>query len=235
MKNTKILFAFVLLTLSFVSYSQNGFIEIEVRDSVKLKPISIDYILSVEENYEEEAVSALEEVSEDSKSDELKAKAQEKIKLNNLETFLKKNKYKYISLTDSSFETGNKSRVYFEGGYSVTVSSVEELKKLTTEIKKMQDIAGYVGTVKYEEPNIYEDQLLKSLLEKAKIKAQKIATLANINLGKIIEIREVKEVDNSSYNFFQQIMKLSGKNKHNLVNSFTNNYVKALVIKFKAE
>lgn len=234
MKNVKIIFAFVLLTLSFVSYSQDGSIEIEVRDSVKLKPISIDYILSVEENYEE-AVSVTEDVSEDTKSNELKAKADEKIKFNNLETFLKKNKYKYISLSDSGFETGNHSRPYFDGGFSVTVSSVEELKKLSTEIKKMQDIGGYIGTIKYEEPSIYEDQLLKSLVEKAKIKAQKIATLANINLGKILEIREVKEVDNTSYNFFQQIMKLSSKNKRNPVNSFTSNYVKALVIKFKAE
>jgi len=238
MKNSKFFLAFALFTLSLTTYSQNGFIEIEVKDSVKLKATSIEYIVSLEEDYDLYAVDE-EEVVEDVKSNELKTKAAQKIKLNNVETFLKNQKYKYVSLADSSFETNNKTKLLFNSndlGFSVTVSSVEELKKLSGEIKKMDGISGTIGTVKYEDQSVYNDQLIKSIIEKSKSKAQNIAKFANLTLGKIIEIREIKEVDNASYNFFEMIMKLQTKNKFNMYsNSFDHNYVKAMIVKFKAE
>lgn len=230
---TKIfILAFILAPISI--FSQNGSIEVEVIDSVQIKATSFEYILTLEDDYESYAV---EEFEEDVKMNEIKVKNAQKMKLNNLETFLKNKKYKYTSLSESNLETNNKFNIFkVNDGFRVSLATFEELKKLSIEVKELDKVSGTIGKTTYQDKSQFEEELIKKLIEKAKIKAQTIAKYSNLTLGKIIEIKETKEVDNANFNFMDMIMKLDKKRNFNLASDVQNsNYTKAIVVKFKAD
>ena len=228
---TIILSAFVFLPIAV--FSQNGFIEIETRDSVQLKAVSFEYAVSLEEDYETYA----EQGEASDEINEMKNKNIQKMKLSDLENFLKSKKYSYTSLADSSFDV-KRSRLNLFGsteGFKVSLKSVAELKKLSSELKEMDKVAGTIVSTNYEDESQYEAPLLKRIIDKAKVKAQLIASNTNQVLGKIVEVREVKESENANINFMDLIMKYSNKNKFNMSNEQTKTYYKAFVVKFRAD
>jgi len=222
------------ISLPIAVFSQNGFIEIETRDSVQLKAVSFEYAVTLEEDYE--AYGEQAETTDD--INEMKNKDIQKMKLTDLENFLKNKKYSYTSLTDSNFDI-KKSRLNLFGsteGFKISLKSVEELKKLTSELKQMDKVAGTIVNTNYEDESQYETSLLKRVIDKAKGKAQLIASNTNQILGKIIEVREVKESENANLNFMDLILKYSNKTKFNMSNETqTKTYYKAFIIKFKAD
>lgn len=227
-----IILAFLLAPISI--FSQSGSIEVEVIDSVQVKATSFEYILTLEDDYES---FAFEEGEEDVKMKELKNKNTKKTKLNDLETFLKNKKYKYTSLSESNLETNNKYNIFKSNdGFKISVSSFEELKKLSSEVKELDKVSGTIGKTTYQDKSQFEEELIKRLIEKAKTKAQTIVKYSNLTLGKIIEIKETKEVDNANFNFIDMIMKLDKTRNFNLTSDIQNsNYTKAIVVKFKAD
>lgn len=222
-----------LLLISFTAFSQNGFIEIEVIDSVQIKATSFEYVVALEEDYD----VYVEDAEADENINEMKAKNQDKIRLTTLENFLKNNKYTYVSLSDSSYEVNGRNNLFrmSSNGFKVTLSSVDALKKFASEIREMTKVTGTISKINYDTKSVQEEELFKKLIEKGKTKAQSLAKLSNLTLGKIIEIREVKEVENANFNFMDMIMKLDKKRNFGMASDIQNsNHTKALVIKFVA-
>lgn len=221
------------MLLSFNAFSQNGFIEVEVIDSVQVKATSFEYLVALEEDYE----TYIEDAEADENINEMKVKNQNKMRLATLEGFLKTNKYAFVSLSDSSYEVNGRNNLYRMSaeGFKVSLSSVDALKKFVTEIKSMSKVTGTISKINYDTKSIQEEELLKKLIEKGKIKAQSIAKISNLTLGKILEVREVKQVENANFNFMDMIMKLDKKRNFGMASDIQNsNHTKALVIKFSA-
>jgi uncharacterized protein YggE len=233
MKTFQRLFILTLLLNASFFYAQNGFIEIEVRDSVSLKAISYEYNIVTSNNFE----IGVDDYEADENINKMKSHNKEKMALSTIETFLKNNKFTYESLTDSNYNIG--SSIYgfdmTSEGYKVFVSSLTDLKKIANELKGAEGISGSVTKVNYEESSKYEDMLLTKIISQSKVKAEKIASLSGLTLGKIIEVKESKESGDESFmNMIMQLQRI-GKNSWPAANMESTSYSKSYLIKFKAD
>lgn len=233
MKTFQRLFILTLLLNASFFYAQNGFIEIEVRDSVSLKAISYEYTIVAVQDY---AVD-IDDYEADENINKMKSNNKEKMALSTVETFLKNNKFTFESLNDANYSIGSNKYGYdfTSEGFKVFVNSVSDLKKITNELKGTSGISGSVTKVNYEENSKYEDVLLKKIIEQSKVKAQKIASLSGLTLGKIIEVKESKESSGDSFmNIMMQLQRL-GKNNWPATDMESTSLSKSFVVKFKAD
>jgi uncharacterized protein YggE len=233
MKTIQRLFILTLLLNATFIYAQNGFIEIEVRDSVSLKAISYEYNIMATNSFDVD----MEDYEDNENINKMKSKNKEKMALSTIETFLKDNKYNYKSLNDTNYNIG--SNIYgFDAaseGYTVFVSSLSDLKKITNELKGTEGISGSVTKVIYEESSKYEDILLKKIIDQSKVKAQKIASLSGLTLGKIIEVKESTDSGDASFMSIMTRLQRFGKNSWPASDLESTSYSKSYIIKFKAD
>ena len=103
MKTIQRLFILTLLLNATFIYAQNGFIEIEVRDSVSLKAISYEYNIMATNSFDVD----MEDYEDNENINKMKSKNKEKMALSTIETFLKDNKYNYKSLNDTNYNIGS--------------------------------------------------------------------------------------------------------------------------------
>lgn len=233
MKTIQRLFILTLIFNTTFFYAQNGFIEIEVRDSVSLKAISYEYNIMATSTFGVD----VDDYEADENINKMKSKNKEKMALSTIETFLKNNNFKFESLNDANYNIGSSIYGYdlTSEGYKVFVSSLADLKKITNELKGADGISSSVTKVNYEERSKYEDVLLKKIIDQSKVKAQKIASLSGLTLGKIIEVKESKESgDDSFMNMIMQLQRL-GKNNWPTADIESTSFSKSFVIKFKAD
>lgn len=224
-----------LLIFPLSSFSQSGYIEVEVSESVVLKPLSFEYALTVGNDYDLDAVA--EEATETEYDEDInlvKRKANQKKKLNELENFLKLKKYSYTPL-DASMEVNKLDIFGSSEGFKVKVNSVEALQKLVAEIKDMKHIDGAIAETTFEDSAAHDAPLLKKIIEKAKSEAQAIAAGTNLTLGKIIEVKEIQESQNSNQNFIDLMKELSSRRYTWGKLTLNKVYSKGYVIKFKAD
>ncbi len=222
----KIICLFLLIT-NF-GFGQSGFIEIEIKDSVRIKPINFEYNVQISESkftsYNVKGVVG---------KDSAKIKMQEKYK--ELELFLENKKYKIRPLNNSEFQIHNYAG-FWKLGFAVELQTSKELEKLTTELKTLDFIAGSVGEIEYGDSELYEKRLFSKVLEKAKRKGQMIAGLTGQKLGRIIELREGKEAENISVNIRDVYLSaLQQKNWDVNKNVLFGQEWKTVIIKFSAE
>jgi hypothetical protein len=233
MKTSKLLFAIITILSSTLFYAQNGFIEIEVTDSISLKAISYEYTITAENSY---GVVVEEDYEADENINKMKSDNKEKMALANIENFLKNNKFNYESLDKNNYNiNSNKFGFNFDSnGFKVFVNSTADLKKIATELKGAEGITGTVSKVNYEDSKNYEDALIKSTIDKGKVKAQKLALSSGLTLGKIIEIKENENFMGDD--FFSMIKSLQKLGKNWFQNDVeSKSYSKSYIIKFKAE
>ncbi len=222
----KIIYLFLLI--SNFGFGQNGFIEIEIKDSVRIKPINFEYNVQISES---------KFISHDVKGvvgkDSTKIKMQEKYK--ELEIFLKNKNYKIRPLNNSEFQIHNYAG-FWKLGFAVELQTSKELEKLTTELKTLDFITGSVGEIEYGDNEIHDKRLFSKILEKAKRKGQMIAGLTGQKLGKIIELREGKEVENISVNIRDVYLSaLQQKNWDVNKNILFGQQWKTVIIKFSTQ
>ena len=229
-KMKKILFVFTFL-ISISSFCQEKFIEVEVQDTITLKPIKFEYIISInspqevfdeEGNYNRDIIKNYRE--------------EKKVELKKL---LKSKKYDFEVTEDSNFEI-NSDYVYFvpNDDFTVTVNSLERFKKLRDQLKVLGYISARVGNVEYEgESNKeFERKLLKKLIDEAKDKAGYIASLSGLKLGDIVEVKEVKEIDGFSFNMMSLLSAIPTKSLTSFQEeNFKGSLFKAMVVKFAVE
>lgn len=184
---------YLVLFISSLGFSQTGYIEIEVRDSIKLKPISLEYNIQIDD-------SKFIVYNNEKEVNQYSTKIKVTEKCNELKSFLKAKNYKIHPLSNNKYQIHNYLG-FWKNGYVVTLEKPEGLQKLTSELKSIDYISGSIGEIEYEENEIVEKRLLSKIIEKGKTKAKIIADLSGLKLGKLIEFKEGKELDELNLNF----------------------------------
>jgi len=167
-----------------------GFIEVEVRDTLMLKPQSYQYKISVND-----VPNAAPAPAPD--MDSIVASAQESVydadylsdRISGLEKFLKKNRYDFIksrNYTVTDYYHGNQT----VANYLVKLKSSKNLDELVDAIDKMYGISGMLIEITYDTSDATEAKLTQKIISKAKAKAEFIASQTNQKLGPVIEFRE---------------------------------------------
>lgn len=118
-------------------------------------------------------------------------------------------------------------------GFTIAFTNKQELKALRALLADLDFITGSIDVVEYKDEEKTEMLLLKKLIDKAKSKAVLIASYSDLKLGKIIEVREGKELDDFSVNFHdiyvEAITKAFSEDK------LTGCITKSITVKFTAE
>jgi hypothetical protein len=174
----------LLLLCGLYSFAQTGFIEVEVTDTVWMKPVSFDYNVLVKQD-----VYAVE-IYADVDSDEQQLQQDDKQqKLQTLKSFLGKKGYTAKPAESGDFNLFSMGREVKEG-FTVTVKTAEQLEKLKAEVKALDYAEGNMGTVNYGDKTVYDARIYKKLIDSARKKAQTISGLSGQKLGRVIEVKE---------------------------------------------
>lgn len=214
-----------LLLFSICTVAQSKFIEVEVRDTITLQPSVIHYNLLIGDSYESE------EWDENQAFDQ---KAYEKRIQKNKEKVekilqLKKYTYKPYSGNITYPPLGRPNTV----GFTIAFNNKQELKALQTLLSDLDFINDSIDVVEYKDEEKAEMLLLKKLIDKAKSKAVLIASYSDLKLGKIIEVREGKELDDLSINlhdiYVETVTKAFSEDK------LTGCITRGVTVKFTAE
>lgn len=213
---------YLILLLTNIGFAQNGFIEIKVKDSIRLKPVKFEYNVQISES---------KFLSSD--KDLAKSKMQEKYE--QLELFLRNRKYKIRPLNNSEFQIHDYVG-FWKYGFAVELSNSKELENLTTELKKLDFIKASIGEIEYENPELSEKKLFSKLLKKAKEKGKMIAELTGQKLGNIIELKESKESDNLNVNITDiYLASLRNKDFGVVKNQLFGQKWETIIVKFSAK
>lgn len=230
----KLLYLVTLLFASLSIYSQNKFIEIEVNDTILLKPTSFEVAISIKE---ESPYGGIYNDDEDTETSQLKADSFKKNKSTEIEKFLKSKNYKFSSGNSGDSFMGI-SMKNDNQGFIVSISSVVELKKLETDIKSIDKIETNIVKTTYEDGTKYDDLLYKKILVKAKTKANIITSNSSLILGSIFEIRDnlVTVSSNPMEDYTKLMAEMMSKmqNKSGL-NPEKKEYKKSYIFKFEVK
>jgi hypothetical protein len=229
------------LLLSAASFAQDKFIEVEVTDTISLKPLTFRCnVYLVNDDIYEMAVDSAAVAYEDN-YDPKAEEEKEKNRLQEIKRKLEAKKYKVGPLGGS--EEISKRSPYSvigwntiagsENGWSVIVNSETDVKKIKDELKN--DAKVEVTVLKYVDEVKAEEQLIKKLMDKAKARSVVIGACSGLKPGKIIEVRESRPTDAMSglSELYGQIAKMG------LLGQDTGNYAgslsKTFVVRFSAE
>lgn len=223
MKN---LIYFFFLSISFTAFAQTKFIEVEVKDTITLKPQN--FKCNIYGRYSDTTTVAVGY----GKYDPMANEEAEKKKLKKVKTMLEAKQYK-VSEIDPSINNYTDMLFYGgENGLTVLVNNEAEVQKLR-EMLSNEDVNVHTRALKYTDEKA-EEQLIKKLLDKAKSKAALIAYYSDLKLGKIIEVKEVPEFSSSSpSDVYEQA--LWQKYNNYIGKNYEETLSKTMVIKFAAE
>lgn len=185
MKN---LFFTLLFLTSLTTFAQENFIEVAVRDTIMMKPISFTYQVTVDQTNLAGADTG--QGIDLNNFDARNVSAASDLKLKEIEKFLLKKGYapKLISKDRSHSVTAIFSR---NGpGYEVTLKTKAQQDKLEKEIQELTSVKGETGAMQYGDESIYDGALYKKLIDKARKKATTLAGLSGFKLGKIASVAE---------------------------------------------
>ncbi|TCI84997.1 hypothetical protein [Tenacibaculum sp. M341] len=218
----------ITLLVSIFTYSQTGFIEVEVRDSIKLKASKYEYLIEITQNNDYLYSNDNTDVIATRKKIKEKTVLQKK----EIEAFLKEKNYKY-RFPENLYLINNNS-LFDDKSFVITVFNSSEINKLRTDFKQFDYINIRLIETLYEpkDEGEAEKRLFKKLIKKATEKASMIAALSGLKLGKIIEFKEVKEIDNLTFNIMD-VYAMSKRNNNST--SLVHVDSKAIVVKFAAK
>lgn len=219
-----------LLLISFTAFAQNKFIEVEVTDTITLKPISFQVNLVVDDV---PTVQAYE--LEDNVAVELAGAEDLNNKQEELKKLLVSKKYTVKPLDESKMNIFERRFSNNSLGYSVPVSSLVEAEKLKELVKNMAYVKTTVSVLKYEDEQVAEELLIKRLMDKAKRRAMVIGANTGLKAGKVLEVKEgqPKDAMGGMMEFYEQIAKMGAMGKD--TGNYTGSLSKTLVVKFAAE
>lgn len=222
----------VLLLISLTGVAQNKFIEVEVTDTISLKPLNFQVNVYVNDEF----VVAFDEDNEDEVYDALAEKEKEKNKIQQVRSMLLSKKYVVRPLDESKlspFEMKVYGREKREG-LTVNVIGLVEVQKLNELLDSNKDIKTIVTVLKYANEQVAEEQLIKKLVDKAKTRASVIGANAQLKLGKIIEVSEGRpSAEIGIHDMYLQIAKMGVTGF--VGGDYTGTLSKTFVIKFAAE
>ena len=132
----KIVVLITILLTSLTIQAQSKFIEIEVNDTILLKPISFKVTVTIEEDL---AAGMDYSDDENEESNQLKINSYKKNKAAEIENLLTSNNFKF-SNTISNDNFLGMPRNNKNLGFTVSLSSVAELKSLEVKLKTIDKI-----------------------------------------------------------------------------------------------
>lgn len=217
----------ITLLLSFASFAQNKFIEVEVTDTISLKPVSFKL------NAYSDPYRQLD-FGESETYNPAIAHEKAKNKLEAAKKTLEAKKYKVLPLDNSGIGILEK-RNATNDGFTIMVNGLSEVKKLEETIKAIGDIETIVTVLKYADEQKAEEKLINRLIEKAKAKAKVIATASGLKEGRIYEVKEGRGSNPTTEmsDIYTQIAKMG--NWMSQGSNYTGSISKTFIVKFSAE
>ena len=214
-----------LLLISAISIAQTKFIEVEVTDTISLKPQSFQVNV-----YPDDASQY--NFSEDETFDPVAAQEKMENKLQQVRTMLESKKYKTEPLGTANYTILGKGKK--DEGFAVNVTGLAEVKKLEDLLKATEGIETNVIVTKYADEQKAEDLLIKKLIDMAKARAAVIGTASGLKPGRILEVKEGKTADSMSdiEDMYMQILKMGMTQSGG---SYTGSLSKTFMVKFAAE
>lgn len=180
MKNNLLLLVLLTILGFRASSAQEKFIEVMVKDTVSLRPISYEFQVSsgLKFEYDHENPNAKNEFSEKLKQSEQKIVA-----------LLKKWAYDYRlgGNPEANFKRDLTDKTY----YLVKIKDSVQKEAFKTRMKQ-EGAEFYMTEIKYEDKETKVREIYTQLLKKARERAELIAELSNRKIGEIIEISESK-------------------------------------------
>ncbi|RWX00224.1 hypothetical protein [Flavobacterium cerinum] len=226
MKNLALI---ALLFVSFGSYAQTKFIEVEVTDTISLKPLNFRCNVYAQDNTDVYSY----DVAEDEEYDPLAAAEKAKNKLNEVKGMLETKKYKVLPLDESKINLLER-RPPSKEGFSIVVNDEAEMKKLKELLNSREDVTTVVVVLKYSDKLKAEEKLIKKLIDKAKARAAFIGVTSGLKTGKILEVKEGRKSNEASFTeLYSQLLKMGSFGQEN--NDYTGSISKTFVVKFAAE
>lgn len=217
---------FLILFLSLSGFAQNKFIEVEVTDTVSLKPVKFNL------NVYSDATASYD-FNDNEEYDPTVAEEKAKNILEGAKKIVESKKYKIVPLDNSGIGLFQQKTAK-EKGFTVPVNGSDEVKKLEEMLKAVKGIETIVTVTKYADEQKAEDDLIKKLIDKAKARAGVIAAASGLKVGKILEIREGKSSNGLlGIDFYAQIAKMG--NWMSQTADYKGELSKTFLVKFAAE
>ncbi len=228
-------FQIAFLLLSAASFAQGKFIEVEVTDTITLKPLT--FRCNVYMN-DDTAVTVMVEGEEDVAYDPVAEEEKAKNRLQEIKKMLETKKYKVGPLDESNANIF--SRKYYgtsQEGWSVVVNSEAEVQKVKDLFKSKEYVAVDASVLKYADEVKAEELLIKKIIDKAKARAAVIGMNSGMKPGRIIEVKEGKHSDTDGMSglgeFYMQMARMKMMEQGN--SDYRGSLSKTFVVKFAAE
>jgi hypothetical protein len=222
MKNVTL---FALLFISLGAFAQAKFIEVEVSDTISLKPLSFRCNVYAKDN--------TDVYSFDAEYDPLAAAEKAKNQLNEVKGLMVAKKYKVLPLDESKINFLER-RPPSKEGFSILINNEAEMKKLKMLLNSREDVNTVVVVLKYADEQKAEELLIKKLIDKAKVRAAFIGSTSGLKTGKILEVKEGRKSNEASFTeLYSQLLKMGSFGQEN--NDYTGSISKTFVVKFAAE
>jgi hypothetical protein len=226
MKNVTL---FALLFISLGAFAQAKFIEVEVSDTISLKPLSFRCNVYAKDNTDVYSF----DVADDAEYDPLAAAEKAKNQLNEVKGLMVAKKYKVLPLDESKINFLER-RPPSKEGFSILINNEAEMKKLKMLLNSREDVNTVVVVLKYADEQKAEELLIKKLIDKAKVRAAFIGSTSGLKTGKILEVKEGRKSNEASFTeLYSQLLKMGSFGQEN--NDYTGSISKTFVVKFAAE
>jgi len=215
LNNKFFLILFLLLSISLFAQEQH-YIQIVVSDTVTLKPIKFTYKITAENQYN------YTYGKDTSKS----------VKINLQDIYDKLGKENF---SERTFFNGYSVLSYGKDNEAilVTVSSRSELERLYEFVKDIKGASGKISNIEFEAPDQYIDLLFEHMYNKAKTQAGILAGKTGNEIGKVINVSEVKNQWEGLMDYYGQIEKNLSIEFLTVNNDFGKTYMRNLQFTFE--
>lgn len=229
MQKMKKLILAVLLFTSLASFGQGKFIEVQVTDTISLKPLNFQFNIYLDDS---ETV-VVEDFEDYEDYDELASEENAKNRMQEVKSMLEAKKYKVGPLDDSKLSILER-RFGGQKGLSISVNGTTEMQKLKELLDAQEGVTSMATVTKYADEAKAEEVLIKRLIDKAKARAAVIGANSELKVGKILEVKEGKGDDMAGLeDFYAQIVKMSMMGKE--TGNYNGTISKTFTVKFAAE
>jgi len=225
----------ILMFVSVTSFAQNKFIEVEVTDTIALKPLKFQCNLYID-TYSYDAV-VVEDVNATTYSednyDPLVAEEKAKNKLQEFKRTLETNRFNAGPLDESRVNFMER-RGSSSTGFTVVVTGMDEMFRLKDLMNSRPDVTASVSVLQYADELKAEEKLIQKLISKAKARATVIGSTSGLKAGRILEVREGKQSNETNLTeLYAQIAKMGSYGQES--GDFSGSLTKTFVVKFAAE
>lgn len=196
----KKLFAAILFAISFSGSAQENSIEVNVNDTIMIKPAAIEYRITAT-LYSDAGndtgwtimppLSADETTNLEANADAMQTALDQKTK--ELKSYLEKKGYKPKDFNDNDIAS---IPYTYDRKLTVTVVNLAQIQKLRTDVKQFGFASLELGTVNYGNTPETDKRLLKKLVAKARANAQAIGEATGQKPGKIVLFKETGTPEN---------------------------------------